>query len=357
MIYVYHTFSRGSAVPPDKYRRSEDEFVRDMRKLTTEDEIHIDDGMCSAYEVAVPRMRAQLRTAAFMISAAKVSVSGFVSAEQIRELVQQRHEIGCHGLEHVDLRFLPEEEVERQLSSAKEILEGIIKKPVVKFVAPYEGYNEMVIRVVRKLGMIPQLERVTVYNSTEFKDPPVDVSSPEYWDTVFSPKPPEPGGPAPAKKEPGGHENDRYVEVERFIGEEGAILDCGAGWGDLAKRLRRKYPERKIECLDQSAQAARQSGFLPYHVSSVYQMPFAHKEFEYLVTCQMMEYVQDEHQALNEICRVSNYAIITVPRGKHETCSQLRIYDLESWKRMLGSYGEVQECYEKGPILVAKMKF
>lgn len=352
MIYAYHTFVRGGGVPVDKYRRSEVDFREDIRKMGPEDEIHVDDAMSSALEVGIPILMKEFRTATFFVPAEKVGQDGFWTPAQLLE-ISKHFEIGSHGYEHVDLRTLPLGEVEIQLQKSIDLIESWIGHKPVKFVAPYEGYNQEIIEVARRLGLVPILGRQTVYNTTELQAPMPAISSVEYWDDIFMPKAEPLGMP---KKEPGGHEQERYDEVLKLLGPQGPVVDVGAGWAGLAKGLKKMWPDRKVEALDQSRQAALRAGFQPYHVASCYQMPFVYKEFEFLVTCQMLEYVEDNHRALNEFARVANFAIITVPNGKHTTCSQLREYSLESLKEILKLHGEV-ELYRAGAILVAKIKF
>lgn len=358
MIYAYHTFSRGREVPPDKYRRSEEAFKEDLKKMQPEDEIQIDDAMSSARDIAVPILMKEFKTATIFVPTSKVGSPEFMTAGDIAVLSKEGFDIGSHSHEHTDMRQLSLEEVETHLKKSIELIELWTKKKPAKFMAPYELYTEDIVRIARSLGLEPTLERKTVYNTTEFMKELPDVSSAEYWNDIFSPKIKlvREGDPSP-KLEPGGHEVERYTEVLKWINKGGPILDVGAGWADLAKMLKAKWPERKVVALDQSDQAAKRAGFSPYYVATCYKMPFAYKEFEYVCACSMLEYLQDEDRAINEFARVGNRGIFVVPFGKLEVNSQLRKYTLESLREMLKGHGKSLKIYRQGPMLVVNMEF
>lgn len=59
-------------------------------------------------------------------------------------------EIGSHSVNHPHLPDLSTEEIEYELSKAKEILESIINDKVISFAYPFGEYNAMVLGIIKK---------------------------------------------------------------------------------------------------------------------------------------------------------------------------------------------------------------
>ncbi len=71
--------------------------------------------------------------------------------------LSQNHEIACHSLKHEDylgkVSGLPmkEDAVQESITSAREMLEGIFRRPIRGFRAPYTRINQTVIKVLERL--------------------------------------------------------------------------------------------------------------------------------------------------------------------------------------------------------------
>lgn len=61
----------------------------------------------------------------------------YSSAEQIREISERGHEIGSHTFNHENIPEITYEELKETLAKSKQILEGMIDKPVISFAPPH----------------------------------------------------------------------------------------------------------------------------------------------------------------------------------------------------------------------------
>jgi peptidoglycan/xylan/chitin deacetylase (PgdA/CDA1 family) len=75
-----------------------------------------------------------------------------LSAPQIREISDRGHEIGSHTVTHVNLTFLSDSDVVRELADSKKILEDITGKPVVSLSFPFGFWNRRVWKLAQEMG-------------------------------------------------------------------------------------------------------------------------------------------------------------------------------------------------------------
>lgn len=114
--------------------------------------ISFDDGNMSDLEIALPLLKERGLTAIFFILAARLERSGFLSAENLRELVSQGMTIGSHGWDHRDLRSLNDELLEEETITSKAVLEDVVGQPVTDFSVPFGLYDKRVITHINKAG-------------------------------------------------------------------------------------------------------------------------------------------------------------------------------------------------------------
>ncbi len=70
----------------------------------------------------------------------------------VKEISRRGHEIACHGLRHVDLYQLTQDQFVDELKCAKEILESLIRKPVIGYRAPNLITELWVLDVLENMG-------------------------------------------------------------------------------------------------------------------------------------------------------------------------------------------------------------
>lgn len=353
-IYAYHRFSTGAAIPKeDRYRRSERDFVADLQKIRPDDEIHIDDASISAYEIAVPALRRAMKRAVFFVPVANVGKPFFMTWDQIRE-VAKVHEIGNHSYEHIDLCTISLDAAAKNIRAAQLILEKEIGYAPKLFVPPYEACNQAIADCVLREGLHLVTGRVTVYNNTTLHADGPQVSDAAYWDSIYS-------GKIQAEKAQS-HKNgfDRFsvvVGLIKDVPDVTSILDVASGYGSMALAMKAAFPGIDVVAVDHSHEAMKHSKFRPYLVESCYALSAGYKSVDLLVCTQGMEFFEDEDRFLNEAARVAHRAILTIPDGKDQGCSQVREHSIETFCRLLERHGKVEILRKVGPMLMAQIRF
>ena len=114
--------------------------------------ITFDDGNKSDIEVAAPALSAAGLTGSFFVLSDRVSHNHYLSAENMRELVDRGMEVGTHGAAHLNWRHLPDGELDRELVGARTAISDIIGRPVTSAAIPFGSYNGHVLRALRRRG-------------------------------------------------------------------------------------------------------------------------------------------------------------------------------------------------------------
>lgn len=114
--------------------------------------ISIDDGYKEVYQVAHPVFqRTGLRPVLFVIISYAQN-SGYLSWDQLRELVAEGYAVGAHSYDHTNLRDLEAAELLRQIAEPKAILERELGIPIDAYSYPYGSYSDAIIAVLREQG-------------------------------------------------------------------------------------------------------------------------------------------------------------------------------------------------------------
>ena len=90
--------------------------------------------------------------ATFFVVAGRLDVDGFLSSDDVRELLDAGMKIGSHGLDHRPWRALGTEELADQLARARSALEEVVEHPVTEVSCPFGDYGRGVLRTLRGLG-------------------------------------------------------------------------------------------------------------------------------------------------------------------------------------------------------------
>ncbi|NPV85627.1 MAG: polysaccharide deacetylase family protein [Anaerolineae bacterium] len=112
--------------------------------------VTFDDGNLDVYQTAYPIMQKYAFTATMYLVGKYLNSEGFVSTDQMREMIAAGWEIGSHSMSHVKLfeaQSLSDEILESRL-----FLEEKIDTPVYSFAYPFGIYDAMLAEKVKSYG-------------------------------------------------------------------------------------------------------------------------------------------------------------------------------------------------------------
>lgn len=127
--------------------------------------ITFDDGNASDHHVALPALVKRQMKGAFFVTPAWVGRPGFMGWPEIRELADAGMTVGAHGLEHVPLPSLSDEELRRQLGEARRTMEARLSRAPDWLALPGGFGGRREVEVAREvgfchvLGSVPRLAR------------------------------------------------------------------------------------------------------------------------------------------------------------------------------------------------------
>jgi peptidoglycan/xylan/chitin deacetylase (PgdA/CDA1 family) len=111
--------------------------------------ITFDDGYVDNYTTAFPIVTKYGFTAAIFMITDYINGEGFLSWEQLKELVANGWEIESHTTNHPYLTKVNTSTVLSELHSSKELLEKELGRPVSFFAYPYGDFNTKVVQAVK----------------------------------------------------------------------------------------------------------------------------------------------------------------------------------------------------------------
>jgi peptidoglycan/xylan/chitin deacetylase (PgdA/CDA1 family) len=114
--------------------------------------LSFDDGNLSDVETALPLLIERGLTAMFFPCVGRLGEPGFLTPEQVRELVSAGMGIGSHGWAHRPWRGLPEEDLELELSGARKRLEDVVGTPVLTASCPFGAYDRRILGLLHSIG-------------------------------------------------------------------------------------------------------------------------------------------------------------------------------------------------------------
>jgi peptidoglycan/xylan/chitin deacetylase (PgdA/CDA1 family) len=76
--------------------------------------------------------------------------SSLLSLQEVKKISKLGHEIGSHGCSHINLLSSSYDEILREVTESKELLENVIGDKVRGFAYPYGFYNNKVIDLVKQ---------------------------------------------------------------------------------------------------------------------------------------------------------------------------------------------------------------
>lgn len=374
MILTYHFFGR-DGVDAGVWRRDIAKFETDLRvtagRVISLDEalggkdgivLTFDDGRFSQLDLAVPLMETFGVTGTFYIPTAFIGQDfrgGLqMGWDQLASLQSMGHSIQSHGHTHTPFADLDDDQVRAELETSKDILSERLGD-VHHIATPHGAWEPRVAAIAQQVGYSSvrttdpgrdltdpyRLPSYAIRDDTDMEGLLGGINEPSYWEDIYSGK---------VQAEPGGHEHLRYDAMLPLV-EGPDVVDVGAGYAGFTKLL--KAAKFNATAVDFSVAAQRASGYEPYLVTDAVTMPFEDRSFDTAIVSCTLEYVEEDQTLMAEIQRVAKTLILVVPKGKHDTCSQLREYTTESVEAMLSYYGTVELCEEQHGFVLAKVRY
>ena len=139
-----------------------------------------DDGYLDNWELAMPLLlRYEMKATVFMVASLigktnEWEVNAFrqgvpmMGAEHLREWRRAGLEVGSHGVNHQRVVGLSGEELQRELTGSKKMLEEVAEGPVGFFCYPHGDFDQPSAEAVRQAGY---LGAVAIYKGASWKNP------------------------------------------------------------------------------------------------------------------------------------------------------------------------------------------
>lgn len=161
IILSYHRFDAEENEYP--FSRTYKQFANDL-VIKDFDWITMDDGFKSVIK-ACEMMRVKNFRAKLFISTALIGTGKYLDWDDIWKL-SRYHDIENHSHEHLLLTQLQEEEVYRHLALANALIKEFTGRCPRYFVAPWNTYNDIVLKVAAEVGLQVVRGRVDIRNNS-----------------------------------------------------------------------------------------------------------------------------------------------------------------------------------------------
>lgn len=115
-------------------------------------EFTFDDGNRSDLTVGAELLDRFGHRATFFVLAGRIGEAEYLSAEDIRQLYERGHRIGCHGADHVDWTKQDAASLNHEIVAARQVLADILGAPITTAALPLGRYNARVLRALRAAG-------------------------------------------------------------------------------------------------------------------------------------------------------------------------------------------------------------
>jgi peptidoglycan/xylan/chitin deacetylase (PgdA/CDA1 family) len=112
-----------------------------------------DDGNENIYLNAFPLMKKNSFTGVIYIIANRINADGFLTEDQIRELLSAGWEIGSHGMKHIDLVLHPDA-LRDEIGSSKKKIEEVLGIKVTNFAYPFGTATKTTMDWVKQIGYL-----------------------------------------------------------------------------------------------------------------------------------------------------------------------------------------------------------
>lgn len=114
--------------------------------------ISFDDSRVSQFKLALPLLEQYNFRAVFFVMTVTINKTGYLSADQLRELSRRGHTIGAHTYDHRNLKDLAGKEWDKQVVQPKKLLENITGKAITSFAYPYGVHTSEAVARLKAAG-------------------------------------------------------------------------------------------------------------------------------------------------------------------------------------------------------------
>jgi len=114
--------------------------------------ITIDDGYKSVYYKAIPILRAYGYPYTVFIAECAIGSKKCMDWNQLKEIIKQGGDIGCHSFSHPHLVDISHKDVRKELIYSKKIMENGLGRKIRWFAYPFGEYDDYIRETGRKAG-------------------------------------------------------------------------------------------------------------------------------------------------------------------------------------------------------------
>lgn len=186
-----------------------------------------------------------------------------------------------------------------------------------------------------------------------------EITKPEYWNKIYEGRNDNAKVDASNTVRPA-NPFDRFTWVAK-LAEGPYVLEVAAGHAHISKRIREAHPDWVVIASDQAASAKEIARFTPYEIFSAYEIPYRDKQFNTIIACQCLEYMEDLYKFFNEARRVADHLVFTVPLGEMAKWSQLYVFNVNNVTTLIFSFygetGSLMHWEKHEDLLLVKIKF
>lgn len=132
-----------------------EELFTDILKLVVVhpySRVTFDDGNISDLYIGIPQLLKHNLDAIFFVLPGKIGAPGFLDSSQIKDISDAGMTIGVHGWDHRSWRKQEPDDLERELTYSKKLLEDLIQKPIHLASCPFGEYDSITLRELARRG-------------------------------------------------------------------------------------------------------------------------------------------------------------------------------------------------------------
>jgi peptidoglycan/xylan/chitin deacetylase (PgdA/CDA1 family) len=128
------------------------EAVLDLVRGRRGVEITFDDSNSSDFKEGLPALLKRGMRATFFVVSQRIDAPGFLTTDQVRQLIEAGMSIGSHGAMHRPWAELHATDLRYELIESRKQLENVIGARVEEAACPFGSYNRRVLKALRHAG-------------------------------------------------------------------------------------------------------------------------------------------------------------------------------------------------------------